>query len=155
MRGTQLEHELMLFSEIDLLHVLALGEVPEMQAVAVFAAEQNFRDETVLERIGRAPFACHHGVVAEMPPTVIAELLRAALDLPSAERLEGFVVHQEDSARRLAFRISQRRDIDAAGAAMGRVRTRVAGLFCDLLGLDHLDYLRSARFGFGVDDIDA
>src|SRR5262249_20655602 len=52
MRGTQLEYELMLSSKIDLLHVLALSEIPEMQAVAVFAAKQYVRNETVLERGG-------------------------------------------------------------------------------------------------------
>ena len=90
-----------------------------------------------------------------MPPAVIAELLRPSIHLPSAERIEGFVVHQEDAARCVAFRISQRRDIDAARAAMGRVGARVACLFGDLLGLDHLDDRRTARIGFGVEDVDA
>src|SRR5207248_2370138 len=46
-RGTQLEYELILRPEVDLLEVLASGEIPEMQAPAVFAAEQDFRHEAV------------------------------------------------------------------------------------------------------------
>ena len=140
-RGAQLEHELVLLAEVDLLQVLALGQVPEMQLAAVFAAEQDFRDEAVLERVGRAPFAGDHGVVAEMPPGVIGELLRPAIDLPAAERLEALVVHHEDAARRLAVLVAERGHVDAARPAMHGVRARVAGLFGDLLRLDRLDEL--------------
>ena len=88
MRRPQLENQLVLFAEIDLLQVLALGEVPEVQAAAVFAAEQDLRHQSIFERVGRAPFARHHGVEAEVPPGVVGELLRAAIDFPAAERLE-------------------------------------------------------------------
>ena len=70
-RRAQLEDELMLLAEIDLLQVLAPGEVPEVQTAAVFAAEQDFRNQPVLEGVGRAPLARHHRVVAEMPPGVV------------------------------------------------------------------------------------
>src|SRR5262249_16986158 len=81
-RGPQLEHELVLIAEIDGLQVLAAVQIPEMQLPAVFGAEQNLGDEALLERIRRAPLARHHGVVAEMPPGVIGELLRAAIHFP-------------------------------------------------------------------------
>ncbi len=154
-RRAQLEDQLVLLAEVDLLQVLALGEIPEVQPAAVLAAEQHFRHEPVLERVGRAPFAGHHGVVAEMPPDVIGELLRPAIDLPAAERLEALVIHHEDAARRLAVRVAERRDVDAARPAMDGVRARVAGLLGDLLRLDHLDDLRLARVGLGVEDVDA
>ena len=154
-RGAQLEHQLVLLAEVDLLQVLALGEIPEVQPPAVFAAEQHLRHEPVLEGVGRAPFAGHHGVVAEMPPGVIGELLRPAIDLPAAERLEALVIHDEDAARRLAVLVAERRHIDAARPAMDGVRARIAGLLGDLLRLDHLDDLRVARIGLGVEDVDA
>ena len=154
-RGPQLEHELVLRAEVDLLQVLAFGEVPEVQLAAVLAAEQHLGHEPVLERVGRAPFAGHHGVVAEVPPGVVAELLRAAIDLPAAERLEALVVHHEDAARRLAVLVAQRRDIDAAGPAVHGVRARVAGLVGDLVRLDGFDELGRARIGLGVEDVDA
>ena len=155
MRGPQLEDELMLLAEVDLLQVLALVQIPEVQLAAVFGAEQDFRHEPVLERVGRAPFAGDHRVVAEMPPGVIGELLRPAVDLPAAERLEGLVVHEKNAAGRLALGVAERRDVDALRAAMDRVRARVAGLFGDLLRLDHLDDLRVPRIGLGVEDVDA
>src|SRR5262249_16013107 len=105
-RGPELEHELVFFAEIDLSQVPALGEIPEMQAPAVFTAEQNFRNEAVLEGVRRAPLAGNHGVVAEMPPRVITELLRSAVDLPTAKGLETLVIHDEDAAGRLAVLVS-------------------------------------------------
>src|SRR5260370_36820933 len=97
--GPELEHKPVFLAEIDLLPMLALGEIPEMQAPAVFAAEQNFGNETVFERVGRAPLAGDHRVVAEMPPGIIAELLRSAVDLPAAERLETLPIHNKDAPR--------------------------------------------------------
>ena len=43
-RRAQFEDQLVLFAEIDLLHMAALVEVPEMQFAAVLAAEQQFRN---------------------------------------------------------------------------------------------------------------
>src|SRR5262245_66086358 len=127
-RGPEFEHELVFFAEIDLLQVPALGEIPEMQAPAVFAAEQNFRNEAVLEGVGRAPFAGNHGVVAEMPPRVITELLRSAVDLPTAKGLETLVIQHEAAPGRLAILVSEGRDIDAPGPAVDGVRAGIEGL---------------------------
>src|SRR6185503_19381062 len=105
MRRAQLEDQLMLLAIVDLLQVAALGDIPEMQAAAVFAAEKDFWNEPVLEGVGGSPFAGDQGVVAEMPPAVIAELLRSAIDLPAAERSKTLVVHHEDAAGSLALGI--------------------------------------------------
>src|SRR5262249_56914094 len=131
-------HQLVLLAEIDLLQMPALGEIPEMKPPAIFAAEQHFRHEPVLERIGRAPFARHHGVVAEMPPAVIGELLRPAFDLPAAERLEAFVVHDEDAAGRRAVLVAERGYINAARSAVNRGRARIAGLLGEVCPPDPL-----------------
>src|SRR5262249_60085977 len=119
-------------TEVDRLQMPAPGEIPEVQLAPIPAAEQHLRDEAVLERVRRAPFARHHGVVAEMPPAVIGELLRPALDLPAAERLERLVIHHEDAARRLPLGVAERRDVDAARTAMGRVRAGGGRLLGDL-----------------------
>src|SRR6516162_11060703 len=118
----------MLLAEVDLLDVPAFGEVPEMQPPAISAAEQHLGHQPVLESVRRAPFAGHERVVAEMPPAVIGKLLRAALDFPSAERLEAFVIHHENAPGRLAFTVAERGDVDPARAAMDGVRARIAGL---------------------------
>src|SRR5688500_9483969 len=133
MRRTQLEHELMLLAEVDRLLVLAAIEVPEVQRAAVAARKQNFRHEAILERVRRSPFAGHHRVVAEMPPAVIGKLLGSALDFPPPQRIEALVVHDEDATGRLAFGVSKRRDVNAARAAMDRVRPGIAGLLSQFL----------------------
>ena len=82
-RRPQLEHQLILVAEVDGLQMLARVQIPEVQPAAVFGAEQHLGNQAVLEGIGRAPLAGHHGVVTEMPPGVIGELLRAAIHLPA------------------------------------------------------------------------
>src|SRR5439155_9559544 len=99
-------------------------------------------DQAVLDDIRRAPFAGDQRIVAEVPPGVIGEVLRPALHLPLAAYLEALVIHQEDAARTFAVPVAERRDIDAFGTAMHRVRPGVAGELGDLAGLDYLDELR-------------
>src|SRR5690606_2179630 len=69
-----------------------------------------------------------------MPPGIIGELLRPAIDLPPAADVERFVVHKENAARRLPFCICERADVDALGAAMDRMRTRITGPLGTSLG---------------------
>ena len=82
--------------------------------------------------------------------------LRAAIDLPAAEDVEGLAIHDEDAGRPLGpvlAAAAERADIDAFRPAMDGVRPRVAGLLEDLLGLDDLVDLRLRRIRLGVDDI--
>ena len=155
MRGPQLEHQLVLVAEVDGLQVLAGVQVPEVQPAAVLGAEQNLGNEAVLEGIGRAPLARHHGVVPEMPPGVIGEVLRAAIHLPLAQHVEGLVVHQEHAARSLALAVAERRDIDAFRSAVHGVRARVSGPLGHVARLDHLDDGGTSGVGLGVEDVDA
>src|SRR4029078_8238032 len=104
-----------------LLQVLALVQIPEMQPPAILTAEQDFRHQTVLEGIRGAPFAGDHGVMAEMPPEIIGELLRSAIHLPLAEHIEAFRVEQEDAAGFFALRIAERVDVNAFRSAMDGV----------------------------------
>src|SRR5690349_3078492 len=107
----------MFLAEIDLLQVPALLQIPEMETPAILRPEQDLRHETVLEGVGCAPLAGDQRVVTEMPPAVIGKLLRAPVDLPAAEGLEGLVIHDEDAAGRLAFRVAESRNIDAVRPA--------------------------------------
>jgi hypothetical protein len=121
-RRAQFEHQLVLLAEIDLLHVLALVQVPEMQPAAVFRAEQHLGHQTVLEGVGRAPLAGDHGVVAEMPPEIIGEFLGPAVQLPLAEHVEAVVIEQEDAAGPVALGIGEGVDIDSLRPAVSRVQ---------------------------------
>src|SRR3712207_7872312 len=46
-----------------------------------------------------------HGVVTQVPPAIIRQLLRAPVDLPPAQGLEGLMVHDQYAARCLALRV--------------------------------------------------
>lgn len=118
-------------------------------------AEQDLGDQPVLERVGRSPFAGEEGVMAEMPPRIVGEVLRPAIHFPLAAHVEGLVVHQEDAAKTLALAIAEGSDVDSLGAAVDGVGSRVAGLVRNLLGLDHLGDFRTPGIGPGVGDVDA
>jgi hypothetical protein len=144
----------MLRPEVDLLHVLARLEIPRVEPVAVLVAQQQLADDAVLDHVRRAPLARDHRVEVEMPPEVVRELLRPAVDLPLALDREVLVVEQEDAAGPVAGGIAERRDVDAVRPAVDGVRAAVPGLARDLLGLDHLHELRGARVVLDVEHVD-
>src|ERR1051325_2765753 len=49
--------------------------------------------------VGRAPLEDQQRVVAEVPPEVVGELLRPAVDLPAAADVEALADEDEDAAR--------------------------------------------------------
>src|SRR5262245_65644451 len=102
--------------------MLARVQIPEVQPPAILGAEQDFRNQAVLESIRCAPLARHQGVVTEMPPRIISEVLRAAVDLPLAAHVEGLVIHHEHAARALALAVAQRRNTEALGPATHGMR---------------------------------
>ena len=133
-------------------------EIPEVHPVAVPVGEQVFGNDAVLELRRQPPFARHHVVARQVPPEIVVELLRAAIDLPAPENLEGLAVHDEDAGRAFgAVRpaAAERADVDALGAAMHGVRPGVARLSKHLLRLDHLVDLGLVGCGLGIDDVDA
>src|SRR5262245_54105936 len=99
-----------------------LVQIPHMQLVSVAAAQQNFRIHPVLHHAGRSPFACDDGVESQMPPEVIREFLRSAVQFPLPEHVEALWIHHENSARTAAVRRSQRADKNSVGTAVNRVR---------------------------------
>ena len=154
-RGPQLEHHLVLGAEVDLLDVLALLEVPDVELVAVLVAQQQLGIEAVLDHVRRAPLGGDDRALVEVPPEVVGQLLRPAVLLPGALDREVLVVEQEDPAGAVAVGVAERGDVDPVGAAVDRVRARVARLARDLLGLDDLGQLRRLRVVLDVDDVDA
>ncbi len=157
-RGPHLERHLVLRAEIDRLHVAPRAQVPEMQPVPVLVREQILRDDPVLELRRQRPFARHHVVARQVPPEVVMLVLRAAVDLPAAEHVEGLAIHDEDARRAVGAvlaRAAQRAHVDALGSAMHGVRPRIAGLREDFVGLDDLVDARLRRMRLRVDHVDA
>src|ERR1700694_6177607 len=97
-----------------------------MYVMAVLAAEQQLGIESRLEHVRRAPLAGHHDVISEVPPEVIREELRSALDLPTAEHIERIVVEHENAARPVAARRAERTHIDSVGCRGAGVRACAA-----------------------------
>ena len=91
----------------------------------------------------------------EMPPDVVGELLRPAIDLPPAANVERLRVQDERAAGAVAVGRAQRAHVDAVRSAVDRVRRGVAGALRQRLRLDHLHDLRLARIGLGVEDVNA
>ena len=102
-RRAQLEHHLLLGAELQLLDVAAAAQIPDVQGVAVLASEQQLRIDAAAHHVRRPPLAGDHDVVAEMPPEIVGEILRAPVQLPAPARLEGLVVEDEDAAGAVAI----------------------------------------------------
>jgi hypothetical protein len=99
--GPELQRHLILLTQVQGLKMPATAQIPHVQPVAVAASHKYLGIQSPLDHVGCAPLAGDHGVVAQVPPEVVSEVLRTALDLPASQRLEGIVVHDEDAARSL------------------------------------------------------
>ena len=81
----------------------ALAQVPDVERVAVLAAQQQLRVDAVLHHVRRAPLAGDHRVVAEVPPEVVGQLLlRPRSCSHAAPHLERLVIEHEDAAGAVA-----------------------------------------------------
>jgi hypothetical protein len=117
-----LEHQLVGVAQVHPLGEATLGHRPEVEVVAEPAAEQVFGVQAGLEHRGRAPLGGDHGVVVEVPPAVVGEVLLAPVQLPGADDLEAVVVEQGHPAGAVvAVGPAQRVEVDAAGAAVDGV----------------------------------
>src|SRR5262249_38717226 len=88
----------------------------------------------------------------------VMQVLRSAVDLPAAQNVEGFAVHDENPRRPLGAILAapaERADVDAFRTAMHRVGPRIARSLKYRLGLDDLVNRRLSGIGLRIDDIDA
>src|SRR5882757_4096064 len=154
-RRAQLEHHLVLRTEVDLLLVLAGGQVPEVQLVAVLVAQQQLRVDPVLDHRRGAPLAGDQRVALQVPPGVVGQVLRAPVGFPGAQHVEGVVVQQGDAAGAvIPVRPAEAGQEYAVRAAVQGVRAGVAGLAAQLVGGDCPDELGLGRVRLGVVDVD-
>ena len=133
MRRAYFERHLVIGAEIDRLHVAPRAQIPEMEMVAVFVREQVFRNDAVLELRRQPPFARHHVVARQVPPEIVMQLLRSAVDLPTAEDLERFAIHDEDAGGPCAIfaAAAKRADVNPFRPTMngmGRENSRSSGI---------------------------
>src|SRR5262249_46596446 len=152
---SQLQHHLILGTEVDRLPVLAPWQIPDVQTVTVAAAQQDLAVDAVLDHLRRPPLAGDGDVLAEVPPEVVGQVLRSPVELEAPLHGQSVVVEDEDPAGPLAVRRAEGADVHVVGPAVNGVRTAVAGAAGYLLRLDDLHDLGAARVRFGVDDVDA
>ena len=127
---------------------------PEVEVVAELAAQQVLGVQAVLDHRRGGPLGGDDGVVVQVPPAVVAEVLVAAVVLPGADDVEAVVVEQGDPAGAVvAVGPAQVEHEDAAGPAVDGVGPRVAGLGGQLLGGDLPDDRGVAGVGLGVQHI--
>ena len=156
MGGAQLEDHLVLGAEVDRLLVAAAAQVPDVQVVAVLVGEQQLGLDAALDHVRRAPLAGEQRVVADVPPDVVGQVLRAAVDLPAPARAEVVVVEQEHAARAVARRVAERARRRGRRGRSGRCAggcSRCGGASSS--GSIDLRQLGVARVVLDVDDVDA
>ena len=149
-----LERHLMVLAKVDRLDVLALAQVPEMNAMAILVGKQILGNDAVLELWRQRPFARDHVVTRQVPPEIVVLILRTTVDLVTADDVERLAIHEENSRRAVGAVLAaaaERRHVDAFRPAVDRVRARITGLCEHLFRLDDLVNLRLGRVRFGVD----
>src|SRR5215212_1399795 len=125
------------------------AQVPDVQPVTVAALHEYLGVEPAFDHVRRAPLAGDHGVVAQVPPEVVGEVLWAAIYFPAPQGLKALVVHDEDTAWALPIWCAKRAHINSLRAAVGGVGAAVARALVQLIGFDHLDDARLPRVGLG------
>lgn len=109
---------------------------------------QQLRDQAVLDHRGSAPLAGDQGVLVEVPPGVVGQVLGAAVGVPRRAARRSAVVEQRDAARPVGGTYAG--EEDAVRSAVQAMRAGVAGPAGEPTGLDGLVQLGGARVGPGV-----
>src|SRR3712207_1356124 len=130
------------------------AQVPDVQLVTVAALHECIGVEPPFDHVRRAPLAGDHGVVAQVPPEVVGEVLWTALDFPASQGLKALVIHDEDATRAIPIGGTKRTHVNALGTAVNSVGAAVARAPVQLIRLYHLDDARLSRLGLGVDDVE-
>src|SRR5580704_18346705 len=99
-----------------------LQQVPHVQFVTVAAFQQNLRVHSLLHHAGSSPFAGDQGVESQMPPEVIGQELRTAIQLPFPKDIKAIVTYHENSAGTSAISGSQCAGKDSVRTAVDSMR---------------------------------
>ena len=151
---SQLERHLVFLAEIEGLAMAPAAQIPHMKGMAILSGQEQLGVDAILDHLRRTPFAGDERVPTQMPPEVVGEILRPAVQLPLSADLERFWIEHEDTARAFSVRRSDGVDIDPIRPAVRGVWSCVSRTFGDLVGFDHFDDARLPGL-FGVDDMNA
>ena len=123
MRGTHLEHQLLLVTQVERPDMSAPTQVPDVHLMTVFAAEQQVGLQSGFDHVRRAPLATDQCVKSQMPPEIVMQKLWAAVHFPLAQNIERFAIEHENAARTIAIGRSKRADVNAFRPTVNGVRT--------------------------------
>src|ERR1700686_2286307 len=98
-RGSKFQHHLLLGAKIERLHVPPLAQIPNMQRVTIAALQQNFGVHSLFDHVRRAPLAADERVISQVPPEVVTEILRSAIDFPLSQYVEALRIEDKNAAR--------------------------------------------------------
>jgi len=126
-----------------------------VQTVSVLAAEEQLRVHAVFYHVWRTPLAGYSNVIPEVPRKIVTELLRPALDLPSAERFEVVVIECKDSTGCVSIRCTESAQVDAIGTAMDSMWAAISSALVYGLRLNYFHNLWFCRIGFRVEHMDS
>ena len=134
-----LERHHALLAQVDRLLQRPLLEIPEVEPASVAALAHVLEVEAGLVGVRLGELARDERVLPRLVPEVVVERRPLAAVLPAALDLERLRVDHGEPTGAVAFGVAEHRHDDVlARHAVDRVRTGVAGLAHDLLGLDHL-----------------
>src|SRR5262245_48824013 len=153
MRGSHLQHHLLLLTQIERLDMTAAAQIPDMHFMPVFAGQQQIGLHAVFNHVRRAPFAAKQRVKAEMPPEIVTNKLWAPIHLPLTPNAERFTIEHENAARPIAVGRTQRANVNTFRSTVNRVRTGIIGSRKDFFGLNHFDNLRFLRVRLRIYDV--
>src|SRR5580704_15768806 len=123
--------------------------------MAIPTLQQNLGVHSRFDHTRRAPFAGNQRVVSQMPPEVIAEILRPAIDFPLPENIEAVRVQHEYASGSLPVRCTERAEENPVRATMDGVWAAISGTGSDRLRFNDLDDFRFAWIGLRIDDVNS
>src|SRR6266403_1761861 len=129
------------------------AQIPHMHLMPVFTAYQEIGLHTVLDHVRSAPFAAEQRVESEVPPKIVMQKLRAAVDFPLTEDFERLAIEHENAAGPVAVGISDRANVNGFRPAVNSVRARIIRARENFLRLDDFDDLWFSRVGLRIHDV--
>src|SRR5262249_60489339 len=98
-RRMQLQPALLPRTEVEGLFMAPPAQVPHVYVASVLAAQQKLRVQPAFNHVGSSPLAGQHHIVAQVPPEVVGEELRTAVDLPTAKNVKREMVKHQHASR--------------------------------------------------------
>jgi hypothetical protein len=75
----------MFSAQIQGLEVATAVEVPNMQAMTILSSQEFLAEYAALNHPWGSPFATDKGIVPQMPPEIVVQILIAAINLPPSK----------------------------------------------------------------------